>query len=701
INGSYKSAQGLISMMIRQGYLPQTQTYTALIKPAQKESNLMHYCSTRFSKKHHGRMDITEYVMDRMIKKRFTPDLETCGYVFSAYVDHGFYNTVVSTKCVKGGITDIKSSLSLRDLQIFCEMYYILEEVHPQLPSPNQTIHEMPVGKIEMDLFAFIHTADPLKVKVVERQRDEDKPRLLDTTVGRTVPLLSVAPDRDSSELVASVDRLFDEGGSGDQEGHNIGEGPGVQVVSEATGAATDDVVSVPPRQKKRRKVIVEDAGGPSQPAKKLRSDHGIPSGPTVRGKSQSTIHRLLAGAVLNAEVRGDPIPTLPFVTSSVSTTPKREEEGPVDSLVGANLCTITAPQRFVISDSSHHSGTNIAEAEVDSVVRTSVPIMTAATTVVTPGDVAGVEKVTGPSIFSSGSVFTGGSNLAVGGFTDLSGNDLLVGGIRSVIDPNFDVQKTYVPRWSVTNGSLLDDGRICREMVDEFAPLKFFTSIHGMEHGQLFSEFNVGAARQMSLSAEVRMRDEYNIKEKRKLKSVVEEKDMLLKSKDAEIESLKAQLLIKEAEAAEAIRLRAEAAKFESVEVSLHGEIQSLRDGNASLEREKGELSVRVSELAAFVKVREQEVADLDAQVAASKLKSDNLTVRVHDLEVSSAGLQEKVAAYKDIVGRIEKFQDERMAVMNEKFDKLDTDFTETCLHLEKKFYPHLLTTIAGRSGY
>ncbi|GJZ37177.1 hypothetical protein Tco_0583368 [Tanacetum coccineum] len=258
-----------------------------------------------------------------------------------------------------------------------------------------------------------------------------------------------------------------------------------------------------------------------------------------------------------------------------------------------------------------------------------------------------------------------------MGGFTDLTGSNLRVGGIRTVVDPDSDMQKVYVPQWSVTNGSKLDDGRVCREMVDEFAPPKFFALVRGMEHDQLFTEFNVGAACQMSLSAKVRMRAEYNIREKKKLKSIVEEKDTLLKAKDTEIESLRAQLLVKEAEAAEAIRLRAE---------------------------EKGELAVKVSGLAASVKVREQEVADLDAQVTASKSRSDDLAGRVHDLEVSSAGLQEKVVAYEDVIDQIEKFQDERMAVINEKFNKLDTDFIKTCLHLEEKFYPHLLTTIVGR---
>ncbi|GKD45081.1 hypothetical protein Tco_1269726, partial [Tanacetum coccineum] len=68
-----------------------------------------------------------------------------------------------------------------------------------------------------MDLLSFIRTADPTKVRVGERQRAEDEPKLLNTTVGRVVPLLPVAPARGKSELEDSVDKLFDEGGSDDQ----------------------------------------------------------------------------------------------------------------------------------------------------------------------------------------------------------------------------------------------------------------------------------------------------------------------------------------------------------------------------------------------------------------------------------------------------------------------------------------------------
>ncbi|GKG26309.1 hypothetical protein Tco_0399455 [Tanacetum coccineum] len=56
----------------------------------------------------------------------------------------------------------------------------------------------------------------------------------------------------------------------------------------------------------------------------------------------------------------------------------------------------------------------------------------------------------------------------------------------------------------------------------------------------------------------------------------------MLLKTKGEEINSLSAQLLLKEAEAAEVIHLRAEASRFRVVEKSLRIEGRNLTDINA-----------------------------------------------------------------------------------------------------------------------
>nr|GEV01487.1 nonaspanin [Tanacetum cinerariifolium] len=318
---------------------------------------------------------------------------------------------------------------------------------------------------------------DPTKVRIGERERDEDEPQLLETTIGRVVPLLPVAFDRSSGKLEASVDKLFDERGSAEQ------------------------------------------------------ADQGDPAS---------------GGHV------GEVMPTLSFVSSSVSTTMELEGRDHTELLAGANL-----------------------QAKVDSIVRTFVPRMMSATTATPTADPAATVKETCC--------------------------DFLVGGIRTVVDPDSNLQRFYVPQWNVTNGFCMDDGGVCQ----------------------------------------------YNIKEKRRLKSRVEEKDSLLKSRCDEIKSLKAQLLIKESEAAEAFRLCDEA--------------QALKDHNTNLEKEKSELKVKVIDLTALVTVREREVADLDVVVTSVKLQNDSLADQVHKLEAFAAGLQEKVIVYENCMSQLERFQDEK----------------------------------------
>ncbi|GKF89281.1 hypothetical protein Tco_0263244 [Tanacetum coccineum] len=80
---------------------------------------------------------------------------------------------------------------------------------------------------------------------------------------------------------------------------------------------------------------------------------------------------------------------------------------------------------------------------------------------------------------------------------------------------------------------TLLDDAFSCRTLVDRVAPPAFFSDLRTMSYDQLFTEFNVGAARQICLGSE------------------------LLEERDLEILELKSKLAEKETEAAEAIRLR------------------------------------------------------------------------------------------------------------------------------------------------
>ncbi|GJW98928.1 hypothetical protein Tco_0180736 [Tanacetum coccineum] len=226
----------------------------------------------------------------------------------------------------------------------------------------------------------------------------------------------------------------------------------------------------------------------------------------------------------------------------------------------------------------------------------------------------------------------------------------------------------------------------------------KSLHDIRDMDYEELFTEFSVGTARQACLSAKVRMRTEYCLSERRRLESECEKQVGLLKAKDDEVEGLKAQLLLKEAEAAEAIRLCAEVSKFEAVEKSLRDETNALKERNAILEKERNALDVKVTDLEASAVGKERELTDLNSLITSVKSQNDILVDRVHELEISSSGLQEKVTVYENCMEQLERFQDDRMKVVNDKFDQLYTDFVEMALHLEEKFYPHLLTTISCR---
>ncbi|GKB06981.1 gypsy type transposase [Tanacetum coccineum] len=58
------------------------------------------------------------------------------------------YSSAVSV--LPQSITSLKCVLTQEHLDAICAKYFVLEEVHPQLPSPDSTMHERPTGKVGM-----------------------------------------------------------------------------------------------------------------------------------------------------------------------------------------------------------------------------------------------------------------------------------------------------------------------------------------------------------------------------------------------------------------------------------------------------------------------------------------------------------------------------------------------------------------------
>ncbi|GJR34436.1 hypothetical protein Tco_1210120 [Tanacetum coccineum] len=245
--------------------------------------------------------------------------------------------------------------------------------------------------------------------------------------------------------------------------------------------------------------------------------------------------------------------------------------------------------------------------------------------------------------------------------------------------------KRWYVPRWNITNDSLLDDGFSCRTLVDRVAP-GFFSSLRGMNYEQLYTEFNVGAARQICLESEVRSRAEHKLELKEKLKGKYDARGRLLEEKDLKIIRLKS-LLVEEADKAE----RAEnAERAETAEVvRLHGQVSTLT----------GEVSVLKSTIAQ----KDTDISLLDSRTTylKSALDDSKATCAEAGSLITSLTSERDRLTSEDFKEKAEAQQEEQAKVLYNRVAELDSHLMDVSGHLEGEFYPAYLTTLAGRRWF
>ncbi|GKA33399.1 gypsy type transposase [Tanacetum coccineum] len=464
-----------------------------------------------------------------------------------------------------GYIDSLKSVLTQSALDDLCEKYYIPDAVHPELPGPNSRIRRSPTDKISLSVIAaakvshfeilcrvhsFIPTMgnfrsakslrkDPppapneFSVEVCDFLADNPAPfkkfpeaflclvgiscyytldencyptfwededeggclflayfDLLSCFCARLVFLLGVEMDlfafirhadptkvkigeREIREgevplLELTKDRVVPLAGVYDQ-GDVAAPGVGIEILEDDEAQA---LVADKPKNLKKRKTA-DGAGGSGLPLKKLRVDHGTSrdASATTAGKSLAVLQNLLDKITLAAEVGATAAATIPLVTSFVAPIPEHESGEYADSVSAANVRTRRPTKRFVISSDTHDSNANVADDKVSSVVRD-------------------VNEATHVSIFAD-SNYAGNVDPNVAGPSQQSGNDISPESFYVSLDMDSEtLRQAYVPRWD----------------------------LRAMEYDQLLSKFNVGAARQTCLSAEVRMRLKHILRGKKRL---------------------------------------------------------------------------------------------------------------------------------------------------------------------------------------
>ncbi|GKE38233.1 hypothetical protein Tco_1461638 [Tanacetum coccineum] len=202
---------------------------------------------------------------------------------------------------------------------------------------------------------------------------------------------------------------------------------------------------------------------------------------------------------------------------------------------------------------------------------------------------------------------------------------------------PNVDpamAKRWYVPKWKITNDSLLDDAFSCRTLVDRVAPPAFFSDLRTMVYDQLFIEFNVGEARQICLGSEVRSRAEHELELKEKLRAKYAARGKLLEERDLEILELKYKLAEKETEAAEAIRLRDQVSSRSGEKFALTAEVSVLKVTIAQKDHEISLLDSHATSLA----------SELEDKIISLTSERDRLISDVSSLHVGFQDFKKKI---------------------------------------------------------
>ncbi|GKC58179.1 hypothetical protein Tco_1085777 [Tanacetum coccineum] len=358
----------------------------------------------------------------------------------------------------------------------YSECFLCLMGLSPYYPFDENSYpaFEYPNGS-DMGLFDFIKTVDPRKVQAVEVQKGDDQVTLLESIRHCFMPLVIPAAGGSSSVEAAKVSAPTEERQEDVAPEEAYLELADPDKGTTAVRQSGEEVVTEQLKKVKKKRLLKQSD---VLPAKKLRVDH-----PTlISGIGSKT----LAG-LEQIRLVGSRLPDREQLSFHSVGPSSQESKGFLDSSAQTDLRIHTTVKRS--------STLGIPVDTTDAVITsTKVAVTTNFATDVNP-------------------------NLA-----DPSQHEESEGSDDSfyeppTLDPS-EAKRWYVPRWNITNDSLLDDGFSCRTLVDHVAPPAFFFNLCTIDYDQLYTEFNVGEARQVCLGAEVRSRAEHELELKEKLRA-------------------------------------------------------------------------------------------------------------------------------------------------------------------------------------
>ncbi|GJV45231.1 hypothetical protein Tco_1429767 [Tanacetum coccineum] len=465
------------------------------------------------------------------------------------------------------------------------ECFLCLVGLSPYYPFDDNSYpaFERPDG-MDMGLLDFIKTADPRKVWAVEVQKGDGQVTLLESTRHCFMPLVIPAAGGSGSvaatEIPASTEREQESVAEEDAYLELADPGEGTAMVRQGD----EEVVTEQPKKIKKKRLTKQSD---VLLAKKLRMDHpSLASG--TGGKTLAGLEQIMpADSRLLAREQ----------SATPSVTPPQESESFMDLSAQASLQIRTTMGSF-----------STLSAPVDTAAATTTSIKAKLAADVNP-------NLAGPSQLEE-------SERSDDSFYELA-----------TLDPS-EAKRWYVPRWNITNDSLLDDGFSCRTLVDRVAPPALFSALRSMDCDQLYTEFNVGAAWQICLGSEVRSRAEHELELKEKINAKYAARGKLLEKKDSEILRLKSQLAEKEAKTVEVVHLRNQVTSLSGEKSALTAVVSALKITITRKDHDISFLDSRATHLESAL--NDAQVACIEAETKITSLASerDRLASEVSSLQ-------------------------------------------------------------------
>ncbi|GKE21739.1 hypothetical protein Tco_1433251, partial [Tanacetum coccineum] len=241
-------------------------------------------------------------------------------------------------------------------------------------------------------------------------------------------------------------------------------------------------------------------------------------------------------------------------------------------------------------------------------------------------------------------------------------------------------------PTSDVAGSSQLETSKGSDDSFYELSALNSAEAKCCMDYEQLYTEFNVGVARQICLESEVRSRTEHELELKEKLKGKYDARGRLLEEKDLEILRLKS-LLAEEAERAET----AEVVRLRDQVSALTGEVSALKRTIAQKDTDISLLDSHATYLKSALDDSRAACAEVGSLITSLTSERDRLTSEVSTLHTAFQDFKEKAKAQ----------QEEQAQVLYNRVTKLKAHVMDVFGHLEGEFYPAYLTTLAGRRWF